>query len=106
MNKRQFKKKYLLCKDSFGKNIYAGDTVEIYFPIEMSTPWQSQVAWDMLHGAWVDFHPVHVKMGLGKMRELYPLLRSETVPIYTHGVEKPEYKTSYVKVIKHLWNEH
>lgn len=103
MNKRQFKKKYLLCKDSFGKNLYAGDTVEIYVPMEMRSSWQSQIAWDMLHGAWVDCHPGHVKMGLGRMRELYSLLEPITIPIFIYGKEEPEYKTSYVKLVKHLW---
>lgn len=34
MNIKQYKKRYLICKDDFGKNIYAGDTVELYCPIE------------------------------------------------------------------------
>ena len=100
MNKRYYKKHFLICKDDQGKNIYAGDTVELFVPMETSTPWQSIVYWDMLHGAWVDSHPTHVNMLGNKMRTLYPLLNQAAIPIYIYGVEDPEIKIGYVKKIK------
>lgn len=58
MKIRDYKKNYLLCKDDFGKNIYAGDTVEIFIPMTFSTPFTSLVYWDRLHGAMIKIRPI------------------------------------------------
>ena len=51
----------MICNDSFGNRIYAGDTVELFNGMEMRTAWKSVVHWNMLDGAFVDAHPGHVK---------------------------------------------
>lgn len=62
--------KILLCKDANGKNIYPGDTVELFIGMEMKSSWKSKVFWNPLDGAFVNAHPGHVKMKLAKHRDL------------------------------------
>lgn len=105
MNLRQYKSKYLICKDDYGKNIYAGDTVELYCPFEMSSTWSSIVYWSMLHGAWVDAHPGHKMLSRNpnEKRELAPLLGQLEYDIYHYGEEEPSKMKGYCKKIKSFY---
>jgi hypothetical protein len=69
----------VICNDTYGNRIYPGDTVELFIGIEMSTPWRSEVYWNMLDGAFVDAHPGHVKMGLSTHRHLRVFLNNEEI---------------------------
>ena len=102
MNIRQYKKKYLICKDDFGKNIYVGDTVELYCPIEVKSPWTSIVCWSMLHGAWVDSHSAHRALSQNpeQQRMLYNLIGQEEWNICTVGEDIPTSYKGYCKKIK------
>ena len=42
MTIRNYKKAYWVGRDSYGKMIYDGDTVEVWLPWETGTPHQSQ----------------------------------------------------------------
>ena len=41
MTIREYKKRYYICEDDFGNKLYAGDTVELYSPMELNTSWMS-----------------------------------------------------------------
>lgn len=107
MNKRQYKKKYAICEDDNGKMIYAGDTVELWIPMETKKPHQSIVYFSMLEGAYVEDSPAHDFMNGGKRgyRNLSWYLNQETFPIYTYGVEEPEYKKGYCIKVKSFYEE-
>jgi len=100
MTIRNYKKKYFICKDDFGNNLYAGDIVEISIPMELSSTWESEISWSILYGAWVESHPVHKKMSNNpnEQRALYGLIDQPEWRYY----EVDEYKTvkGYVKKIK------
>jgi len=82
---RNYKKKYYICKDDFGKKLYVGDIVEIYLPCELRSTWTSEIAWSMLHGAWVDSHPSHKIFSNDPehQRMLYPLLNQSEITMFT-----------------------
>lgn len=86
----------------FGKNIYVGDTVELYCPVEIKSSWTSIVYWSMLYGAWVDSHPSHkiLHNNPNLQRELYSLLNQEEYNIYTVGENTPTLYKGYCKKIK------
>lgn len=101
MNIRQYKKKYFICDDDYGNKIYAGDTVEIYCPQELVTPWTSIVYWSSLHGAWIDSHPAHKKLfeQPNRQRPLYTLIKQEPITFYKENDETEKYQ-GYCKKIK------
>lgn len=101
MNKRQYKKKYFICKDDNGKMIYAGDTVEVQRSMETRTPHQSVVYWNRLHGAFVDEHPTHTKLKGGKQYHqfLYKYL-SRLNPSYDVNDGEGGKTTYFTKCIK------
>lgn len=99
MNKRQYKKEYFICKDDFGKNIYAGDTVEIFTPMSFKKPWVSLVYYDRLHGAMVKSKPIFLS-DKESFSHLYSYLGNEPINIYSYGEEEPTKYTPYVKKIK------
>lgn len=88
-----------ICNDSIGKPIYEGDIVELFIGIEMSTPWKSEVYWNMLDGAFVDAHPGQVKMGLSIHRHLRDFINKETVKTVNFDGEQTILET-YCKKIK------
>ena len=77
--KKQYKEKYYLGEDSVGNKLYAADEVELSMPIEIKTPWKSRIHWNPIDGAFVDAHPVHIKMGIGNDRGLREILRNGKV---------------------------
>jgi len=81
MNIRHYKKLYYICKDDYGKKIYAGDTVEVRIPYETKSSHESVVYFNMLDGAFIDAHPGHVKMGLSTHRNLSDYLNKEPMEI-------------------------
>ena len=62
MNLRQYKKKFFICLDNNGKKVYKDDSVELHLPHETKSAYQSIVYWNMIDGAFVDSHPVHVNI--------------------------------------------
>lgn len=62
MNIRQYKKKYYICNDDLGSKLYVGDIVEIHNDMETKTSHQSKIMWNMLDGAFINSHPVHISM--------------------------------------------
>lgn len=99
MNKRQYKKEYLICKDDFGKNIYAGDTVEILTPWTFKNPWQSIVYYDRLHGAMVKSKPIFLNEK-ETFDHLYHFLGNESYSMSTYGEDLETIYTPYCKKIK------
>ena len=100
MTIKEYKKRYYICKDDFGNKLYAGDTVELYCPIELSTKWVSKIHWNMLYGAYVDYHLAHKKIfnDVDKQRPLYTLLNQYESQIY---IDSDSIKVKgYVKKIK------
>ena len=75
----------MICNDSFGNRIYAGDTVELFIGIETKTAWKSIVHWNMLDGAFVDAHPAHKKMGLSTHRNLRDFIGKEDFKVNVSG---------------------
>lgn len=107
MTIRQYKKKYFICKDDFGKNIYAGDTVELYCPMEISTTWTSVVCWSALYGAWIYVHSGH-RLLYGSdtaQRELYKLLEQPEWNICDVGSDIPINYKGYCKKIKNFYDK-
>jgi hypothetical protein len=106
MTIRQYKKKYFICKDDFGKVIYLGDTVEVWMPCE-AKPYQSCVYWNRLDGAFIDGHPGHVKMGHSKHRSLnqFFMRNNPPVPIYDSFDDDavPTWYQGYVKKVKSFY---
>jgi len=106
MTIRQYKKKYFICKDDFGKMIYLGDTVEVWMPCEAS-PYQSCVYWNRLDGAFIDGHPAHIRMGHGSHRTLSHFLKcnNPAVPVYESFDDDaiPVWKQGYVKKVKSFY---
>ena len=106
MTIRQYKKKYFICKDDFGKMIYLGDTVEVWMPCE-AKPYQSCVYWNRLDGAFIDGHPAHVKMGISIHRNLSNFLMKNNppVPVYDSFDDDavPTWKQGDVKKVKSFY---
>jgi len=99
MNKRQYKKEYLICKDDFGNNIYAGDTVEICSHT-FRNPFTSVVYYDRLHGAMIKDKPVFISEK-ESYTHLYHFLGQEPYNVYEVGNDNVAYvKRVYVKKIK------
>jgi hypothetical protein len=96
---KEYKKRYFLCKDDFGKKLYPGDIVEIYLPSEIGSTWTSEISWGALTGAWVESHPTHKKLSNNpnKQRHLYELLNQHEVTIYDGDYKQIK---GYVKKIK------
>jgi hypothetical protein len=107
MNKRQYKKRYAICEDDNGKMIYAGDTVELWIPMETKNPHQSIVYFNMLDGAYVESSPAHDFMNNGKRgyRKLSGYLNQKAIPIYDYEKEEPEYKKGYCIKVKSFYEE-
>jgi hypothetical protein len=107
MNKRQYKKKYYICKDTFGKSIYVGDTVELYCPWEINSKWNSIVYWSMLHGAYVDSHPTHkiLQHNPNAQRELYYFLKQDPFICYDEDDNPTQTKQGYCKKIKSFYTK-
>jgi hypothetical protein len=103
---KQYKKKYFICKDDFGKMIYLGDTVEVWIPCE-TKPYKSVVYWNRLDGAFIDSHPGHVKLGISsKHRNLNEFfMRNNTpVPVYnSYDDSEPTLQQGYVKKVKSFY---
>lgn len=98
---RQYNKirhKIFLCKDDFGKKLYAGDFVELTASMEMNSPWISRIWWNAVDGAFVDSHPGHIKMGIGAgTRDLRYFLREKyNIPFHDWETDTvKEYKPSH-----------
>jgi len=104
MTIQNYKKKYLIYKDDFGKNIYAGDTVELFCPMEISTKWESLVYWSMLHGAWVDSHPSHkIMFGENSQRTLSSMINQQEWNICDFDSDIPTKYKGYCKKIKSFY---
>lgn len=111
MTIRNYKKEFWIGKDSFGKMIYAGDTVEVWLPHETRGPHQSKVLWNRMDGAFIESHPVHNNAIHGKVhhRDLRSYLNTEPVPIWSYK-ENDEgtmvgYKQGYVKKVKSFYTQ-
>lgn len=91
--------KKVICKDSFGNRIYPGDIVELFIGFETHTPWESEVYWNMLDGAFVNSHPAHIIMGLSTHRNLRDFINKEDVEVGIVGGGTETVKT-YCKKIK------
>jgi len=89
----------MICNDSYGNRIYAGDTVELFIGIETRTAWKSVVHWNMLDGAFVDSHPAHRKMGLSSYKNLREFLGRDDWHVENMDGEIEILKT-YCKKIK------
>jgi hypothetical protein len=106
MTIRNYKKAYWIGKDSFGKMIYAGDTVEVWLPWETGSPHQSKVLWNRLDGAFIEAHPAHNAIHKKvHHRDLRSYIGTEPVPIWHYEDDKDEgtitgYKQGYVKKVK------
>lgn len=97
MKIKQYKKKYFICKDDFGKNIYAGDTVEIFLPITFSTPFTSLVYWDKLHGAMIKIRPIFIDKK-ESYEHLYEYLGQSPISYYSE--DNLVTKQGYIKKVK------
>ena len=108
MTIRQYKKKYFICKDDFGKMIYRGDTVEVWSPGETKAN-KSVVYWNRLDGAFIDAHPGHVKLGISRHRNLsgFFIRNNPPVPIYDSFDDdaEPTWYQGYVKKVKSFYQE-
>ena len=108
MTIRQYKKKYFICKDDFGKMIYRGDTVEVWSPGETKA-YKSVVYWNRLDGAFIDSHPGHVKLGISRHRNLsgFFIRNNPPVPIYDSFEDDAEltWQQGYVIKIKSFYQE-
>ena len=102
MTIKDYKKRYYICKDDFDNKLYAGDTVELYSPIEVETSWTSIIYWDMLYGAMVDSHPAHKKLHNNSeiQRHLYYLLGQEPWTIWDSHDNCEKIYRGYCKKIK------
>lgn len=110
MTIRNYKKAYWIGKDSFGKMIYAGDTVEVWNPWETRTPHQSKVLWNRIDGAFIEAHPAHIKMHEKPYdRDLRYYLDQEPLPTWSYD-ENGEgtivgMQRGYVKKVKSFYTE-
>ena len=106
MTIRHYKKAYWIGRDSFGKMIYAGDTVEVWLPWETGSPHQSKVLWNRLDGAFIEAHPAHNAIHKKvHHRDLRSYIGTEPVPIWHYEDDKDEgtitgYEQGYVKKVK------
>lgn len=87
MNNRQYKKKYFICKDSFGKKLYYGDTVEIFNPNDSNFYYYGKpkigiIYNNIIDGAWVRVETKKISDYI-----LRPLLSNEEEEylLYTHN---------------------
>ena len=110
MTIRNYKKMYWIGRDSFGKMIYSGDTVEVWLPWETGTPHQSVVIWNRMDGAFIESHPAHNAIhGKVHHRDLRSYLNTPPVPTWSYE-ENDEgtivgYKQGYVKKVKSFYTE-
>ncbi len=109
MTIRQYKKKYFIGKDDFGKMIYRGDTVEVWMPCE-TKPYQSCVYWNRLDGAFIDSHPGHVKLGISSThRSLNSFFMRNNPPVSIYDSfdddAEPTWYQGYVKKVKYFYQE-
>ena len=110
MTIRHYKKAYWIGRDSFGKMIYDGDTVEVWLPWETGSPHQSKVFWNRMDGAFIESHPAHNAIhGRVHHRDLRSYLNTEPVPTWSYE-ENDEgtivgYKQGYVKKVKSFYTE-
>ena len=111
MTIRNYKKAYWIGKDSFGKMIYWGDTVEVWLPGETRSSYQSTVFWNRMDGAFIESHPTHNALH-GKVvhRDLRPYLNQEPVPIWHYEDDDDKgtiigYKQGYVKKVKSFYKQ-
>ena len=110
MTIRNYKKAFWIGKDSYGKMIYAGDTVEVWLPWETRSPHQSKVLWNRIDGAFIEAHPAHIKMHEKvHHRDLRSYLDTEPLPIWSYD-ENDEgmisrYQQGYVKKVKSFYTE-
>ena len=102
MTIQYYKKKYLICKDDFGKNIYVGDTLELYCPNEISIKWTSIVYWSMLNGAWIE-SPTIFYDEPNPQRPLSSLLHQQELNICDVGSDIPIKYKGYCKKIKSFY---
>lgn len=102
MTIKEYKKRYYICEDDFGNKLYAGDTVELYSPMELKTSWTSKIYWSVLYGACVDSHPTHKIMhnNPDKQRHLYTLLNQEPWIIWDTKDNCEKTYKGYCKKIK------
>jgi len=98
MTIKQYKKKYYICKDDNGKMIYAGDTVELCYPLSIKSSYQSRVYWSRVEGAMVDLHPTSIQLGITGFKPLSNFLGKSEVKIYHDNGEFDIYRTKCVKV--------
>ena len=109
MTIRNYKKAYWIGKDSFGKMIYAGDTVEVWSPMETRSPHQSVVLWNRMDGAFIEAHPAHIKMeGKPHHRDLRYYFDDTSIPIWEYNPDGEDriirHEKGYVKKVKSFYN--
>lgn len=102
MTIKHYKKEYHICKDDNGKMIYAGDLVEVQIPWETRTSYESRVYWDRLHGAYIDAHPAHIKMGHSTYRKLSDFTGRQSIDIWEDG-DKFSKKYTLCKKVKSFY---
>ena len=109
MTIKHYKKEYHICRDDDGKMIYAGDLLELQIPWETRTSYQSRVYWDRLHGAYVDAHPSHIKMGHSNIRGLGDFANKQSIKIWEgddkNGMDIFSYKYTICKKVKSFYKK-
>ena len=110
MTIRNYKKEYWVGKDSFGKMIYAGDTVEVWLPWETRSSHQSKVLWNRIDGAFIESHPAHINLNGGmKHRDLRSYLNTPSIPIWNYDEDEEGvisgYEQGYVKKVKSFYQQ-
>lgn len=109
MKLRDFKKRYFLGKDDFGNNLYPGDLVELWVPIETRHPYTTEIHWNMIDGAFVDGHPAHVLLGHNESRRLSSFIDRKPISYhreYEDGSTKLVTEKGYCKKVKSVWNRY
>jgi hypothetical protein len=109
MTIRNYKKAFWVGKDSFGKMIYAGDTVEVWLPWETRSPHQSRVLWNRMDGAFIESHPAHNAIhGKVHHRDLRSYLNTEPIPVWNYDDDEDGvitgYEQGYVKKVKSFYS--
>lgn len=110
MTIRNYKKAFWIGRDSFGKMIYAGDTVEVWSPMETRTPHQAIVLWNRMDGAFIEAHPSHIKIEKEiHHRDLRYYFDDTPIPIWEYNPDGEDkivrYEKGYVKKIKSFYHE-
>jgi hypothetical protein len=109
MTIRNYKKQFWVGRDSFGKMIYAGDTVEVWLPWETRSPHQSVVIWNRMDGAFIESHPSHNAIhGKVHHRDLRSYLNTPAIPVWNYDEDEEGvitgHEQGYVKKVKSFYS--